>query len=515
MTPLIIVAVAATLIASLLAAAETALQRMSRHRAEQLVEEERRGATALLRIVTDSAPYLAVATFVRVTAEALTAVAVAVAVDTRTDSHWQTALLAVGIMAVVSFIGVGVSPRTVGRQHVEPVALLAAPVVSLLRTVLGPLAKALVTIGNAVTPGRGYSEGPFASEAELRDLVDLAGESSVIEAEEREMIHSIFELGDTVTREVMVPRPDMVTVGRDRTLRQAMSLFLRSGFSRVPVIGDGADDVLGVLYFKDVARHVNAHGDQATGVPVTEIMRPVLRVPDSKPVDALLREMQQQRLHFAIAVDEYGGTAGLVTIEDILEEIVGEITDEYDRDVMGVEPLGDGRFRVPATMPVDDLAELYDVEIEVDDVDSVGGLLAATIGMVPIVGSSCEVAGLELTAERMAGRRRRVATVLARKMDKDELRPAEEQDEVRGRPGSDDASAADVGPDAGSRGQPTRDRPGGGTGGQAAGVGRPGARDDVEERTTDHADTRLAGPTGRSGGLLRAWFGPRGLGVQA
>ncbi len=428
MTPLIIVALAATLIASLLAAAETALQRVSRHRAAQLVEEGRGSAPALLRIVKDSAPYLAVATFVRVTAEALTAVAVAVAVDTQTDNHWQTALIATAIMVVVSFVGVGVSPRTLGRQHAESVALAAAPVVSLLRTVLGPLAKVLVTFGNAVTPGRGYAEGPFASEAELRELVDLAGESSVIEAGERQMIHSIFELGDTVAREVMVPRPDMVTISKDRTLRQAMSLFLRSGFSRVPVIGEGSDDVLGVLYFKDTARQVNAHGEQAASVKVPEVMRPVSRVPESKVVDELLREMQQERLHFAVVIDEYGGTAGLITIEDILEEIVGEITDEYDRDVAEVEQLEDGRVRVPATMPVDDLAEMFDVEIDTEDADSVGGLLSATLGMVPIVGSVGQVAGLELTAERMAGRRRRVATVIVRELDDDESDPSDQAD---------------------------------------------------------------------------------------
>ncbi|MBW8171531.1 hemolysin family protein [Ornithinimicrobium sp. Arc0846-15] len=416
MTSLILVAITAILIAFLLAGAETAISRMSRHHAEQLSGEGFRGSKSLVKIVSDSAPYLAVTNFTRVIAEALAAVAVAVAVDTQTNSHWQTALIAVAIMAVVSFVVVGVSPRTLARQNVDKVALQAAPVVNLLRTVLGPIAKLLVTFGNAVTPGSGYDEGPFASEAELRGLVDLAGESAMIEEGEREMIHSIFELGDTVAREVMVPRPDMVTIGKDRTLRQAMSLFLRSGFSRMPVIGEGSDDVLGTLYFKDVARKVNAGGQEVSGISVTEVMRGVLRVPDSKAVDGLLREMQAQRLHFAIVIDEYGGTAGLVTIEDILEEIVGEITDEYDRDVVEVEELADGTTRVPATMSVDDLGDLFDMEIEIEDVDTVGGLLAALTGQVPIVGSSAEIGGLELTAERMAGRRRRVATVIVADM---------------------------------------------------------------------------------------------------
>jgi CBS domain containing-hemolysin-like protein len=446
MTTLILVATAAILIAFLLSAADTALSRMSRHRAEQLREEGRRGSVALVRIVGDSAPYLSAATFVRVAAEATAAVAVTVAVDTQTDSHWQTALIAIGLMSVVSFVVVGVSPRTLGRQHVEVVALLAAPVVRPLRLVLGPIAKLLVVFGNAMTPGRGYAEGPFATEAELRDLVDLAGESSLIEANEREMIHSIFELGDTVTREVMVPRPDMVTIHQDKMLRQAMSLFLRSGFSRVPVIGEGTDDVRGLLYFKDVARQVNANGDAAASVPVREVMRPVQRVPDSKPVDGLLKEMQQDRHHFAIVIDEYGGTAGLITIEDILEEIVGEITDEHDRDVVEVEHLPDGGVRVPATMPVDDLAEMFEVEIETEDVDSVGGLLAAAIGMVPLVGSVGVVAGLELTAERMAGRRRRVATVLVRTVEQ-----AADQISRDQRPAAGDTKSGDRVAEAGDR----------------------------------------------------------------
>ncbi|WP_114906065.1 hemolysin family protein [Ornithinimicrobium murale] len=438
MITLIVVAVLATLVAFLLSASETALLRVSRHRAEHLQEEDQRGADALSRIVAEPAPYLAVAAFTRVLAEAVTAVAVTVAVDTQTDSHWRTALIAVGIMTVISFVVVGVSPRTLGRQHVEKVALMSAPVIRVLRVLLGPLAKVLVLFGNAVTPGRGFAEGPFASEAELRDLLDLAGESSVIEAGEREMIHSIFELGDTVAREVMVPRPDMVSIRQDRALRQAMSLFLRSGFSRIPVIGEGTDDVLGILYFKDVARAVNANAENSRDA-VTELMRPVQRIPESKSVDGLLREMQRDRLHIAIVIDEYGGTAGLITIEDILEEIVGEITDEYDRDVVEVETLEDGTVRVPATMPVDDLNEMFDVEIETEDVDSVGGLLAAQIGMVPIVGSSAQVAGLRLTAERMAGRRRRVATLLVERVESEH-----HEDEESATPGGSDRQSEDA-----------------------------------------------------------------------
>lgn len=420
MTTLIGIALLTTVISFLLAAGETALLRVSRQRAEALREEGKRGSRALLRIVNDSAPYMAVATFTRVTAEAATAILVAVAVDLWVNSYWKTALIATGIMAVISFVIVGVSPRTLGRQNVEGVALLAAPVVRALRLVLGPLAKTLVMVANAVTPGRGYAEGPFASETELREMLDLARESEVIEDDEREMIHSIFELGDTVAREVMVPRPDLITIKDEKVVRQAMSLHLRSGFSRIPVIGEDTDDVLGILYFKDVARALNSNPDSTDTTSVTEVMRPLHRVPEMKRVDDLLKEMQGDRHHAALVIDEYGGTAGLITIEDILEEIVGEIRDEYDR-AEAAEPEqvitqeGIEWMRVPASLPVDDLAQMFEVEIETEDVDSVGGLLATALGRVPIVGSVGQVAGLELTAERMAGRRRRVATVLVRR----------------------------------------------------------------------------------------------------
>ena len=408
---LAVAALLSIVVAFLLSAAEAALWRISRVRAEELLDEGRVGAKALIRVVADSAAHLSVLTFLRVVAEASAAVLITLAATDLVEGFWKPLLIAIGVMALVSFVIVGVSPRTLGRQHADAVALAAAPLAVWLRRVLGPLARVLVALGNAVTPGRGYRDGPFQSESELRDLVDLAGESAVIEAQEREMIHSVFELGDTIVREVMVPRTDMVTIDGEKTLRSAMSLFLRSGFSRIPVVGEGADDVLGLLYFKDVARRVNADPDSA-GLSVVQQMRPMHYVPESKPVDDLLREMQRDQSHFAMVVDEYGGTAGLITIEDILEEIVGEIADEYDREAPGVEDLGDGTFRVPATMDIDDLADLFEVEIEEDEVDTVGGLIGKTIGRVPLVVSQCLVSGLEITAEGLAGRGHRMAWVM-------------------------------------------------------------------------------------------------------
>jgi CBS domain containing-hemolysin-like protein len=440
-TRLVVLSVLGLAVAFALATGEAALQRMSRVRAAELLDEGRAGARALVRVVGDSAAYLSVLTFVRILAETVVAVMVTFAVLDTVEGTWQPFLVAVGIMVVASFVLVGVSPRTLGVQHTSSLSLVAAPVAIWLRRLLGPLSRLLVALANAVTPGQGYRDGPFESESELRDLVDLARESSLIEAGEREMIHSVFELGDTLTREVMVPRTDMVTIDADRTCRQALNLSLRSGYSRIPVVGEDSDDVLGLLYLKDVVRRVHA-GPGGAEVPVTEVMRPMPFVPESKRVDELLREMQRDQTHFALVVDEYGGTAGLVTIEDIIEEIVGEIADEYDREDPEVEDLGGGRVRVDATMDIDDLADHFGVEIDEDEVDTVGGLIGKTIGRVPIVGSTCEVAGLRLTAERMAGRRHRLASIIvervepadaqARRADGDDERvPAERREVAR------------------------------------------------------------------------------------
>jgi len=410
---LLLIVIGLVLVAGLLTAVEAALSGFSRSRAEGLAQESKAGARRLLQILDDSAPYLNTVLFLRLMAELSAVVLVALMVAGSVgDDGLVTVLIALGIMLVVSFVVVGVGPRTLGRQHAEPIALGSAAVVIGLARVIGPVPHLLILIGNALTPGKGFSEGPFGSEAELRELVDLAEASSVIESDERAMIHSVFELGDTIVREVMVPRTDVVFIERHKTLRQAMSLFLRSGFSRVPVVGEDLDDIVGFLYLKDVSRRVFDRKAAESTEHVESLMRPVLWVPDSKPADDLLREMQSSRKHVAVVVDEYGGTAGLVTIEDILEEIVGEITDEFDQNEVPVETLEDGSVRVPARFLVDDLDEVVGVEIEDDEIDSVGGLLAKHLGKVPIPGSSVEVAGLRFTAEEAKGRRNKIGTVL-------------------------------------------------------------------------------------------------------
>jgi CBS domain containing-hemolysin-like protein len=244
------------------------------------------------------------------------------------------------------------------------------------------------------------------------------------------MVRSVFELGDTIVREVMVPRTDMVFIEADKTVEQALSLALRSGFSRIPVVGENEDDVVGIAYLKDIAawthEHPAATPEEKAGAAekVATVMRPASYVPDSKPVDELLRQMQAQRSHVAIVIDEYGGTAGLVTIEDILEEIVGEITDEYDNERPPVEWLSPDSARVTARLSVTELGELFGVNLEEEDVETVAGLLARALGRVPIAGSTATVRGLRLTAEHLVGRRNKIDTVLVeREGDADSKAP--------------------------------------------------------------------------------------------
>jgi CBS domain containing-hemolysin-like protein len=404
-------------VAALIAMAEAALSSYSRARAGELVHDGRTGARRLQQLTTDPARHLSTALFLRLVAEIGAVVLVTSLYLDALAPRWAALLAAVATMVVVSYVAIGVAPRTLGRQHADRVALAAAGPLTVATRVLGPLSSLLILIGNALTPGRGFRQGPFASEAELRELVDMAEASQVIEEDERQMIHSVFELGDTITREVMVPRTDMVFVERHKTLRQCLSLALRSGFSRIPVTGEDVDDVVGVVYLKDVVRRVYDRHEAESTERVDSVMRSPIFVPDSKPVDELLREMQAGRTHVAVVVDEYGGTAGLVTIEDVLEEIVGEIDDEYDRAADAVHRLPDGSVRVSSRMNIEEVGDLFGVDLTDDDVDSVGGLLAKHLGRVPIPGSQVQVGGLVFRAESASGRRNRVGTVAVRRAE--------------------------------------------------------------------------------------------------
>jgi CBS domain containing-hemolysin-like protein len=406
------------LLAGVFSAADAALSSYSRARAEELVAEGKAGAKRLVAILDDAPRYLNTALLLRLLCEIAAIVLVTQLVREVWGgaAFWQAAATSIGVMLVVSFVVIGVAPRTVGRQHDQRVALLTAGPLGAVTSILGPLPKLLILVGNAITPGRGFREGPFSTETELRELVDLAEASAVIESGERRMIHSVFELGDTSAREVMVPRNDVVYIERHKNLRQTMSLFLRSGFSRIPVIGENLDEVLGFAYLKDLVRRDFEAPDVEFTQRVEGVMRPAIFVPDSKPVDALLSEMQAMHQHIAVVVDEYGGTAGLITIEDLLEEIVGEITDEYDEEEIEVEQLEGGGTRVSSRYPIDDLDELFGFDVEEEDVDSVGGLMAKHLGRVPIPGSWVEAHGLRFEAEETSGRRNKIGTVLIRRV---------------------------------------------------------------------------------------------------
>ncbi len=413
---LVLAAVALVVFAGLCAVADTALLRVSRAGAKELATSAREASAALQAVLAEVPRYIAVLLLARVSAEIGATVLVTAVLVHGLGYGWQAFLIAAAVMTAVGYVVAGIVPRTLGRQYAARVADTAASVMQPVVRLMGPIPAMLLAVGRVLSRGAGRQEGSSGEEEDLRGLVDLLERRRVIEPGERAMIHSVFELGDTIVREVMVPRTDMVVVESTKTLRQALTLALRSGFSRIPVVGENLDDVVGIAYLKDIVTRAYEHADGLASDLVSDVMRPAAFVPDSKPVDDLLREMQARRNHVAIVIDEYGGTAGLVTIEDILEEIVGEIADEYDTEQPAVEWLGDEQARVTARLSVDELAELFDVQIEVEDVETVGGLLAQRLGRVPIAGSTATVSGLELTAESLAGRRNRIGTVTVRRL---------------------------------------------------------------------------------------------------
>jgi CBS domain containing-hemolysin-like protein len=399
----------------LFAAIDAAVSAVSIARVEELVREERPGAVRLARILLERPRYINLVVLLRIACEVSATVMLVAYIYDDLGLTWGL-VAAAGIMTVINFVVMGVGPRTLGRQNAYSIALVCALPLQFISLLLTPISRLLILLGNALTPGRGFRNGPFASEIELREVVDLAQQRGVVADDERRMIQSVFELGDTPAREVMVPRTEMVWIESGKTAGQATSLAVRSGHSRIPVIGDNVDDIVGVVYLKDLVRRTYYSNNAGRDTKVIEVMRPAVFIPDSKPLDDLLREMQRDRIHMALLVDEYGATAGLVTIEDVLEEIVGEIADEYDTDeVAPVEDLGDNTFRVSARLPIEDVGELYDIEFDEDlEVDTVGGLLALELGRVPLPGAEVVSNGLRLRAEGGPDHRgrMRVGTVL-------------------------------------------------------------------------------------------------------
>lgn len=408
------------LVAGFLAGSESALTSLSRLLIEEIVESKPKYKKRFENFVENPARFLNVILLVRKTCE-LTATALVATFFVEQNSNKALALFgAISLMVAISYVVVGVGPRTLGKQHAIKWARPAITSAVLLSKLLGPLTTILIGIGNAITPGKGFKSGPFSTEAEFRDMVDQASESGFVEESEREMIHSVFDLGETLVRELMVPRTEMVWIEADKTVRQGLSLALRSGFTRIPVIADNLDNVVGIAYVKDLAKRVHDNPNSELNEKVEEHLRKATFVPESQTADDLLKQMQRDQIHMAIVVDEYGGTAGIITIEDILEEIVGEISDEYDdNETEEIEWLDENKARISARLHVEDFAEQFETkftEDEVEDVDSIGGLIAKHLGRVPIPGSTIIVPGWKLTAERPSGRRHRIATVLAERI---------------------------------------------------------------------------------------------------
>lgn len=406
------------LFAGFLAGSESAINSISRVFVEELEVKSSRAAAWVQRVIKEPARYLNVILFVRKACELTATVIVADSFVMIFESNIAGLSAAVGVMLVLSYVVVGVGPRTLAKQNAGRWIIPACFVAVIMATILGPITALLIAIGNAITPGKGFKSGPFANEAELRDLVDQAHERGLVEESEHEMIHSVFELGDTLVRELMVPRTEMVWIEGSKNLRQGLSLALRSGFTRIPVIDDNLDSILGIAYVKDLARRTHEYRDSELSELVKDHLRKATFVPETKTAADLLKEMQRDQIHLAIVVDEYGGTAGLITIEDILEEIVGEIADEYDDDVEELEWINSTQARVSARLHIEDLADKLEIDLteeEKEDVDTIGGFVAKLLGRVPIPGSTILLHEWQITAERPVGRRHRIATFLVEK----------------------------------------------------------------------------------------------------
>ena len=418
MSPIAIVSIIALLaFAGFLAASESALTSISRIGVEEL--EGKRGGALLGKYSAQPARYLNVILLVRKLCE-LTATVLLASILLRNYPSAQAMALTVLIMVVLSYVVVGVGPRTLGKQQPHKYARYGIIVAYGLTIILGPVTKLLITVGNAITPGKGFRSGPFTSEAELRDLVDQAHERGLVESDEHEMIHSVFELGDTLVRELMVPRTEMVWIEKDKSLRQGLSLALRSGFSRIPVVGTGPDNIIGIVYVKDLAKRALDHHEAEQSENIEQHMRPATFVPETKMADELLKEMQRNQIHLAVVVDEYGGTAGIITIEDIIEEIVGEIEDEFDDGEDHFTWLSSNMARANASLHIEDLADELKIEINESDfagIDTIGGLMAQKLGRVPIAGSTISLNGWSITSERPIGRRRRISSVLIERLE--------------------------------------------------------------------------------------------------
>ncbi len=385
------------------AAAETAFVRMGRIRAIALAEDGNKRAARLAQMLGRPEQTLNVVLLMVLIAQLTVATLIGVLLEGTAGA--LGVVLGIVLQIFLFFVIGEVAPKTFAVQHTERAALALTPMLWFL-THFAPLrwlSNLLIGVANVVLPGKGLKTGPFVTEEEIRTMADVAASEESIEREESRLIHSIFEFGDTVVREVMLPRPDMVAVDAEDTIEDAIERAIERGFSRLPVCEEGSTDhIIGLVYLKDLVRRARAgEGTQ----PVRVAVRPAIFVPEQKRVAELLREMRTKQFHMAIVIDEYGGTSGLVTLEDLLEEIVGEIADEYDVELPAVERMGDGSVRVRGSTPIDVVSEELGRDLPDAEWDTVGGLLLNLLGHVPEEGEVVRFEDLEFRAERVQGHR--------------------------------------------------------------------------------------------------------------
>jgi CBS domain containing-hemolysin-like protein len=391
------------IIAAFLAAAEISLVSVNRFRVRSLREEGNRRAEKLDKLLDHPNRFLStilmLTLLVQVGASAI-ATGLALAFDLPV-----AAAVATGVMTFLIFIFSEMAPKTYATNHPERVAMAVAPIVNLLSMVFYPLVRVLILISNGVIRlfgGKTIKEGPFVTEGDIKALVSAAEEQDVIEEEEKKLIHSIFEFGDTLVREVMIPRTDMIMLDEESNLEESLEIILSYGFSRIPVYRKDFDHIVGVLYAKDLLPYLKRGESDARP---REFLREAYFVPETKRVSELLTELRALTIHMAIVLDEYGGTSGLVTIEDLLEEIVGEIFDEYDSAMELYESLGNGRYTFDARISIDDLNELLCTDLPAHEWDTLGGLIYNLMGKIPKQGEAVEFEGMRLTAQKVVGRR--------------------------------------------------------------------------------------------------------------
>jgi CBS domain containing-hemolysin-like protein len=402
MTWLLVLAVVLLLVTSYLAAAETVLTRLNVVRALRLAEDDERGSQALLWLTEHRASSLNALLVVTVTAR-VTLAAIGAYLGLELLGGAAGIAAAVAVVVVASLVLGEVVPRTIALRHLDRTGLALARSTRLLVLVADPLARLMVAIGRILVPRRHEVSGPYASDDELREFDTDEEQDEEIEPEERAMIRSIFELADTIVREIMVPRPDMVTVASDAPVDEVVGVVTQRGYSRLPVHDpDDADRIVGVVYAKDLLGRLASQPERRDW---NDLLRAPTYVPETKRCDDLLRDLQAATVHLALVVDEHGELVGLVTIEDILEEIVGEIVDEHDHEEPLVEVLDHGRLRVDARLGVDDLNEMLGAALPEEGWDTVGGLVFGTLGRVPQPEERIELAGIAITVERLQGRR--------------------------------------------------------------------------------------------------------------